>query len=59
MGDEIIFSRSDIELFNRLNELRKSEIKSAIDEKDIKRRERQSLLINEIKSRAESGQYSI
>ena len=57
-GDEIIFSRSDIELFNRLNELRKHEIKSAIDEQDIKRRERQTLLINEIKSRAESGQYT-
>ena len=58
-GSEISFSNTDIELFNRLNELRKTEIKSAIDEKDIKRRERQSLLINEIKSRAESGQYAV
>jgi len=58
-GKEIKFTNSDIELFNRLNEFKKNEIKSAIDKKDIQRRERQTVLINEIRSRSGSQQYSI
>lgn len=53
-GNEIIFTQSDIESFNRLNKLKKSEITTIVDKDDIERRERQSLLINEIKSRINS-----
>jgi len=58
-GKEKIFTKSDIESFNHLNNLKKSEITTIVDKHDIKRRERQSLLINEIKSRVGSGQYSV
>jgi len=57
-GSEIQFTDSDIELFNKLNKLKKSEITTIVDMHDIKRRERQSLLISEIKSRFGPRKYS-
>jgi len=57
-GNEIKFTDSDIELFNKLNKLKKSEITTIVDMHDIKRRERQSLLISEIKSRFGPRKYS-
>lgn len=50
-GNEIPFTKSDIESFNALNIMRKNEVFMSIDKDDIERRERQSTLINEIKSR--------
>lgn len=57
-GKEIDFTKSDIDSFNQLNNLKKNEITSIVDKNDIQRRERQSLLINEIKSRVGTEQYS-
>ncbi len=57
-GKEINFTKSDIDSFNQLNKLIKNEITNIVDKNDIQRRERQSLLINEIKSRAGTEQYS-
>lgn len=57
-GDEMNFTQSDIESFDHLNKLKKSEITTIVDKNDIERRERQSLLINEIKSRVTSEQCS-
>ena len=57
-GEELLFSKNDIEYFNHLNSMKKSEISSLVDQNDIKRRNRQSLLLNEIKSRIGSRQYS-
>lgn len=58
-GKEINFTKSDIESFNRLNKLKKNEITSNVDKRDIKRRQRQSLLINEIKSRSGTGPHPV
>lgn len=57
-GDEIHFTKSDIELFNCLNKLKKSEITTIVDEHDMKRRQRQSSLINEIVERLGGEEYS-
>lgn len=57
-GNEMNFTQSDIESFDYLNKLKKSEITTIVDKNDIERRERQSLLINEIKSRVASEQCS-
>ena len=55
-GSEMIFTRDQIESFNRLNTKKKSEIATVVDKDDIERRERQLLLINEIKSRTGTEQ---
>ena len=57
-GEEMLFSKADIEYFNHLNSMKKSEISTLVDPNDIKRRNRQSLLLNEIKSRIEARLYS-
>ena len=57
-GHEIQFSKSDIDSFNRLNRLKKSQITTIVDKQDIERRERQALLINEIKTRNIEEQYT-
>lgn len=57
-GEELLFTKNDIEYFNHLNDLKKSEMTTIVDQNDIKRRNRQSLLLNEIKSRIGSRQYS-
>lgn len=57
-GKELRFTNSDIESFNHLNKLKKNEITTIVDKQDIRRRERQSILINEIKSRFGSEQYT-
>jgi hypothetical protein len=58
-GKERMFTQSDIESFNHLNSLKKSEITTIVDKHDIERRERQSLLINEIKSRICTEQCAV
>ena len=55
-GEEIIFTKNDINKFDQLNNLKKIEVATMVDKQDIERRERQSLLINEIKARAPSEQ---
>ena len=57
-GKEIDFTKNDIDSFNQLNNLKKNEITSIVDKNDIQRRERQSLLINEIKSRVGTERFS-
>jgi hypothetical protein len=57
-GSEINFTRADIDLFNSLNKLKKSKIKTIVDEHDMKRRQRQSSLINEIVARLDAEEYS-
>ncbi|MBT8127584.1 MAG: sulfotransferase [Gammaproteobacteria bacterium] len=57
-GNELKFTKADIELFNYLNKLKKSEITTIVDKHDIKRRQRQSSLIRDIVARLDSEQYS-
>lgn len=51
IGEEVVYTDIDIQLFNHMNELKKREFTTVVDEHDIKRRQKQSLLLNEIRSR--------
>lgn len=52
IGEEQTFAKNDIDSFNKQNKKQKIENMSKVDENDKKRRERQSKLLEEIKSRS-------
>lgn len=52
MGEELVFENQDIEEFNMLNKRQKLANLLNVDESDKERRERQSKLLEEIKSRS-------
>jgi len=54
-GEQADFSNADVQVFDRLNQERKEEMLSKVDPEDLRRRDRQAGLIQEIRTRQASG----
>jgi hypothetical protein len=56
-GEEKLFSIAEIEKFNLHNEQLKQDLLGYVDQNDINRRDRQTSLLSEIKSRQQNHTY--